>query len=347
MTTRTCIGVVAPSSPVPQVELGLAVKRLKDSGFSVRLHPQLKRRSLFFAGTDIERAQAFFDLACDPKVSVVWCARGGYGAVRLLQWLEQMAAERGMPAKKLLVGYSDITALMEFVRKHWGWSTLHGPMLGLREFSILPEAHYRPLVKLVSGDQAALPFAARKLKFITAPPTSPIRAEMVGGNLTVWTSLIGTRYAGITRGKILFFEDIDEPLYRVDRLMQQVALSGGLDEVKAIVLGTFQQCNDGSPMVLKPGVLQGKRTQSQIERVLRKANKTELRPLRPVMDARKALREIFGSIGACYGIPVAEGLPVGHGPDYPPLPLGAKYELGRDGRLELLDWDWTPGRGKV
>jgi muramoyltetrapeptide carboxypeptidase len=126
------ISIVAPSAVVPQVELGLGVERLEAAGFVPRVHAQVRKKHLFFAGSDEVRAKGFYEAANDPATEALWCARGGYGSFRLLPLLEKLKK----PARrKLLVGYSDSTALMEFVRQRWGWATLHGPMPSFRAIS--------------------------------------------------------------------------------------------------------------------------------------------------------------------------------------------------------------------
>jgi muramoyltetrapeptide carboxypeptidase len=330
---RPTIGIIAPSSVVPKVELKLASRRLKDQGFAVRVHPQVSRRHLFFAGTDEDRAKAFYEYATDPDIQILWAGRGGHGAIRILPWLEKLSADRGVPPCKRFVGYSDSTALLEFTRRHWGWDTIHGPMPALREFPLIREADWVPLMRLIRGEKTALSFESRKLKFYTEAPHGEIRGELVGGNLAVWVSLLGTPYAGSAHGRILFFEDVGESLYRVDRMLQQLALAGGLSEAKAIVLGDFKNCEDSAPSVLAKAP-----KEKALTRTLKSPRPSELKPLRPVMSRSKALREIFGAMGECYGIPVAWGVPAGHGPHYAAFPLGGEYALSPRGELRLLSW---------
>jgi muramoyltetrapeptide carboxypeptidase len=322
------------------VEFTLGVEHLKEAGFSVYVHPQCSKRHLFFAGNDSERAQAFYEFAISSQFPVVWCARGGYGSFRILSWLEKYTAERGIPDPKLLVGYSDSTALMEYVRNRWHWSTLHAPMPGLREFSLQKSAEWKTLQRLVKGKELKTsPWGKRKLRFLSEAPRKRIRAEMIGGNLTVWTSMVGTRFAPQTRGRILFFEDVGEPLYRVDRMVQQLAAAGQFDEAKGIVLGEFHNCLDVVPRVLVSVPERRKRS-----RVLRSPDAQDLGELRPSYSQKRALQEIFGPIGKKYGFPVAQGLPAGHGQSHAPVPLGATVELTPDGNLLLYRWDWLTDR---
>jgi len=332
---KICIGVVAPSSKVPQVELRLGIEKLEREGFFIRLHPQCNKSHLFFAGTDEDRAQAFLDYAYDSNLDVLWCARGGHGALRLLPLLEKATQERGIPPKKLLVGFSDITALMEYVRKSWGWSILHAPMLSMRTFSILSHADWSALANWIRGKPAQAPWEKKTLQFWTDPPTAPLEANLIGGNLTVWNCLMGTAFESSASESFLFFEDVDESLYRIDRMMQQLLLSRSLKNVRAIILGNFLNCRDGVPMVLKK--VPNPRTRVKL---LTSPRPKDLKPLRKVMSTRPVLREIFARIGFELGIPVVFGLPVGHGPEISPLPLGARYRLTPKGRLELVSWNW-------
>lgn len=314
------VGIMAPSSVVPRIEFKRGTERLKDAGFKLRIHPQCKERHLFYAGDDESRASALFDFAMDPGIEILWSARGGYGAPSLLPLLEKMTAQKGMPERKLLVGYSDSTALLEFARTRWGWPVLHAPMPGLEEFSDIPQAQFNKIVDWVRAGNASQPWGTRKLKFVRGGRT--LEGELIGGNLSVWAALAGTPYRGKTKGKILFLEDISESPSRIDRMIHQIAQSGGFEGVQAVILGTFTECEDRVPQVLS------------------KKGKGLRAPLRTRVSWDTVAREIFGWIGEEYGIPVAYGLPVGHGAGMNGLPLGAKYRLGKDGSLKLLDWKW-------
>lgn len=330
------IGIIAPSSRVPQVELQLGVERIQREGFEVKVHSQCKKRHLFFAGTDEERALAFYEFAEDPEISVLWCARGGHGSIRLLTLLESLTRQNGVPAKKLLIGYSDSTALMEFVRQTWGWSVLHGPMPSMRKFNLLPKKDWDALAGWIRRESPAAPWAQTRLKFWTPPPTKPIRAPLIGGNMTVWDCLTGTFYEPDPKGSFLFFEEVDENLYRIDRILHHLNLAGRLDGIRGIILGNFLNCRDAAPLVLK-----AKPEKRNLHRVLSDPRPKELQPLRTLLSEKKGLKEIFSEIGRIHKIPVAFGLPVGHGPGVSPLPLGAEYVLNPDGILELADWNWS------
>jgi len=132
------VGIFAASSAVPMFEFERGINHLRATGFDPVVHAQVPTQHFTFAGRDDERAAAIYEYATDPNVSVLWAARGGYGAGRLLPLLDDLTAQCGAPPRgKLLVGYSDVTVLHEFVRQRWGWSTLHAPMPAASNFSTL------------------------------------------------------------------------------------------------------------------------------------------------------------------------------------------------------------------
>jgi muramoyltetrapeptide carboxypeptidase len=316
------LGIIAPSSVVPQIELANGLTRLAGSGFDIELHPQCAQQHFTFAGTDAARCDALWQFANDPSIDVLWCARGGYGAQRLLPMLDMLTEKHGVPARKLLVGYSDITVLHEYVRTRWNWATLHAAMPAASNYREIVPEEYESTVAFVRGEPASPPWTHATLRWLTGAPVSDFAAPLVGGNLCLWTCLAGTRYVPDARGKVLFFEDLGEAYYRLDRMMVQMEQAGMLNGVRAIVLGDFLNCNDD------PGD------------VLANADGTARKPLRPTYDEATAFEHIFATVGRRLGIPIATGLPVGHGPHFAPLPLGATYNLGRDGSITLTSWDW-------
>jgi muramoyltetrapeptide carboxypeptidase len=329
------IGLVAPSSRVPRIELKLGVEKLRRAGLPLKVHPQCAKSFRYFAGSDEDRAQAILDYAADPNIEIIWCARGGYGAARLLPLLEKQS-RRKISRGKLLIGYSDSTALFDFVRKRWGWSVLHASMPGLRSFLQVTPEEWRSLLAFVRKSPLDRPWGDLRLKHVGGTkPRSVIEGEVIGGNLAVWSSLAGSPYFPQAKGRILFFEEVSEYPYRIDRMITQIELAGGFDGVKAIMLGDFLDCKDSAPKSLKKMPARG-----FLDPLLKKPKPEDLAPLRKTLNEKKLIPELFAEIGERHRIPVFAGFPGGHGPGHHSLPIGGHYSLTPAGKLELLDWEW-------
>jgi muramoyltetrapeptide carboxypeptidase len=305
------ISVVATSSAVPQVELAIGAAHLRAAGMLVDVQANCADQDFVFAGDDRHRAECFFNAATSTENDALWCACGGYGSGRILPLLAQMSVEQGRPAPKTLLGFSDATAIMSFVRQRWGWRTVHAPMLISRGLRELAPAILRAIAR---GHAPESPWGRWPLHWFNAPPAQPIEANLIGGNLSVWNSLTGTPFAESAAGKILFLEDVDETPYRIDRLITQLRLSGRLQGAAAIVLGGFIDCED------------------RVSQVLSADDPQKRVPLRRSFSIDEALQWSFGQLD----IPVAAGLPVGHGTHSTPLPLGLRYRLTPDGLLTTV-----------
>ena len=321
MSNPMRVGILASSSCVPQVEFQMGLQKLHDAGFETVVQEQCFKQCFTFAGPDEERAEALWELATDDSIDVLWCARGGYGATRLLPLLQDLTQRHGPPRKKLLVGFSDVTVLHEFVRTRWNWATLHAPMPGSLSFVHLPVDQWSAVLRAIRREPVAEPWSPHRLEFLFNPPTAPITGPLIGGTLTLWQVLCGTPWQPSAAGKMLFFEDVGETWYRVDRMVTQLLQVGAFEGAKAVILGDFKDCNDENTMVLKD--------RDSSDRI----------PLRRVYSPRECIQETFGNLAAKLQIPIAFGLPVGHGPNFWPLPLGEEYRLSSDGRLQLLSWD--------
>ena len=322
MSNPLRVGILATSSCVPQVELHTGLARLHDAGFETVIHEQCSKQSFTFAGNDDERAEAIWEFATDDSIDILWCARGGYGATSLLPLLHDLTDRQGPPRKKLLVGFSDVTVLHQFVWTHWNWSTLHAVMLAAHGDVQLPPQQWAATISAVRHEPIVEPWAPHRLEFLANPPTAPIEAPLIGGTLTLWAALCGTRDQPTAQNKMLFFEDVGETWYRIDRMVVQLLQAGAFQGAKAIILGDFKDCNDESTLVRKDH------------------DSDEKIPLRRVYSQRECIQETFGHLANQLKIPIALGLPVGHGPNFWPLPLGAQYRLTPDGRLQLVSWDW-------
>jgi muramoyltetrapeptide carboxypeptidase len=271
------IGIIAPAGPVLEEEIRPGLKYLESLGFEPVCSPHLFDQKGYLAGEDRSRLKDLHTVFRDKKIKAVFCARGGYGTHRILPKLNYGLFSRN---PKIFVGYSDITALLFALYKKAGLLTLHGPVL-------------RDLLKGDGGSAALLVklMTTEELITVTFPSGTIIkrgRAEgvILGGNLSLICHLIGTPFLPSFKGKLLFIEEKGEPLYRIDRMLTHLLVSGELEKCAGLMLGTFEECGDPASVV-------------------------------------DLARERCSGMN----VPVVTGLPVGHGKQNVPLPIGARAVL--------------------
>jgi muramoyltetrapeptide carboxypeptidase len=301
--------VIAPASAPPEPEkVDAAVAVLEGLGFKVRLARNARKRLGFLAGSDRDRAADLMRMFTDRRVNAVLCVRGGYGTARLLARLDY-AAIRANP--KIFVGYSDITSLHCAFLTRARLITFHGPMLN-SDFAnrAMPEFTLRSFLRTLGSTAAEIRGPALDLtagytgKTVQVLRPGLARGQLIGGNLTLLSTMMGTPWEPPFRNRILFFEDLAESPYRLDRLLTHLLNCGKLQQVAGIAVGINQDC-DG-PKVKKP---------AEYHQTAAEVLRERLRPLR---------------------IPVVTGLPFGHGPDNATLPIGARVTLDATrGRLSL------------
>jgi muramoyltetrapeptide carboxypeptidase len=229
------VAVIAPASGFDResFEAGLAVIARR---YQPRYQPSILERERYLAGADARRLHELKAALADPAVKAVFCARGGYGAMRLLG---ELHALREFPAKPL-VGFSDITALHLWLQSS-GCISIHGPVL--TQLGHLPQAtHARLFALLESGSPAPALFGSHTLV------PGVVEGPLLGGSLSVLTRLLGTPYLPALDGSILLLEDRGERPYRLDRMWTHLALAGVLARVRGIALGDFSGCEEpGAP----------------------------------------------------------------------------------------------------
>ena len=284
------LAVVAPGSPPTDAERLMAgIGRLEALGFRVEVGRSARKRRGYLAGTDAERAEDLNAFLRRPDVKALVCVRGGYGALRILPHLDYEAARRH---PKLLVGYSDVTALhLAFLAKA-GWPGLSGPMAAV-EWGDLDAASERLFLDLARG---AVPSPLLGPSGETLRPMRPGTAEgpLIGGNLAVLTRLLGAPFLPSLRGAILFLEEVGEAPYRIDGMFAHLRLTGHLDALGGLILGGFTEC--------------------------------EPSPGRPSLS----LDAVFDDYLHDAPFPVARGLVYGHFPVKNTMPVGIRARLSVD-----------------
>lgn len=224
------IGICAPSGPVEPAAVAAGERWLEDEGFRVRRAPHLTARSGYLAGADELRASDFLALLRDPGVDAILFARGGYGVGR---WIPELDASELVAARKPIVGYSDATLLLLWLRCA-GLASLHGPMLERTDLS--SEARAR-LLGLLRGDpEAQAPLHGHSLRRGAA--TGPL----VGGSLSLVVASLGTPWEIDTRGAVLFLEEVNEAPYAVDRKLVQLRDAGKLAAASGVAIGALVEC---------------------------------------------------------------------------------------------------------
>jgi muramoyltetrapeptide carboxypeptidase len=227
------VGIAAPASPFDEDAFEAGLQTLRDMGFEIKVPGQIFEKQGYLAGTDRQRASLLIELFEDDTVQAILCARGGFGSMKLLPLLD-FGLIKTHP--KPLVGYSDITALLVAIYKKCGMTTFHGPLV-----TTLGKGSSETRFSFMGAVASSSPIRLKpKAPHIVHPgkATGPV----LGGNLTVLTTLLGTPYQPSFKGHILFLEDRGEALYRIDRMLSQLQLAGCLDQVVGVVLGSFLDC---------------------------------------------------------------------------------------------------------
>ncbi|MGQ9688452.1 MAG: S66 peptidase family protein [Desulfobaccales bacterium] len=224
------MAAAAPASPVSRAAWQAGVQLLESWGFRVISHPEVFAERPWGQGADRQRAERFQEIWDDPELKAIVGVRGGYGSLKLLPYLDMSRLAR---RPKRLVGFSDLTNLLLTLHQHLHVVTFHGPTLAQ-----LPEVTPAALQSWYRWLTASGPL---KLRITGLIELHPGRAEgaLVGGNLTTLCHLLGTPYAPRLQGTLLFLEDHNEALYRLDRLAHHLLFSGILEGVHGILLGAF------------------------------------------------------------------------------------------------------------
>jgi muramoyltetrapeptide carboxypeptidase len=294
------IGIVAPAGPVAPERLPLIEPLYRAHGYRVRLFPGCLQASGYLAGSDATRLADLHAALADGELAAIHCLRGGYGCMRIVDGIDTALLRS---SAKLLVGYSDVTALHALWCRE-GLPSLHAPMPASDHIQPGREADTEALFTLLQRGVCAGDMLAPELD--TGADAMALRVPgsaegmLVGGNLSLVAALLGTPFAWPVAGALLFLEDINEEPYRVDRLLTQLRLAGVLDAAAGFVLGSFTE--GASPA----GVLQ----------------------------------ELLLPLARRLGKPLLAGWPAGHGTPNRPLPLGVRARLavpaGAGGSLQLL-----------
>lgn len=298
------LGVIAPASAPPDPRsIDRSVGVLEELGFKVKFASNVRQRHGYLAGNDRERASDVMRMFTDRRVRGILCVRGGYGTARLLPLLDYGVIRAHA---KVFVGYSDITSLHCAFLTRANLISFHGPMLNSDlNHADLPDFTRRSFLRTLTlpparpaerGGASLVSIAqGYRRKTIKILHGGVARGQLIGGNLSLLCTTIGTPWQPPFRGRILFLEDLSEPPYRFDRMLTYLLNCGLLQQVTGIAIGLNAGCED-------PKAKRAKEYRQTLEDVL----KERLLPLK---------------------IPVVTGLPFGHVPHNATLPVGAQVTL--------------------
>lgn len=238
------VGLVTPASPITEEQLQLAVSNLEKIGLRVAYNEKrVLAKHGYLAGSDLLRADEINLMFQNPKIDGVWCVRGGYGGARILGMLNYKVIKAN---PKVFVGYSDITALHHAIFKYTGLVCFHGPAAA-SEFSDYSVAHLENVLMnpqpkyLIEPSVENLNMEDSNYKPL-ALSKGVAEGRLIGGNLTLVASLIGTYFDVNYDNRIVFLEDVGEKPYRIDRMITQLLMSGKFQRVRAVALGIFSNC---------------------------------------------------------------------------------------------------------
>ena len=287
------IGIISPASlPDDLTLIESGVKYIEGLGYRTIIGKNVGKYRGYLAGTDEERVEDIHQMFGDKKVKAIFCLRGGYGAFRLLDKIDYKLI-RNNP--KIFIGFSEITALqMAFLNKV-GLITFAGPMVipnFSKDISNYTEENFW---RIISSSRKIGKVKLDEMKNLPKPSLGMASGRIVGGNLAVFVSLLGTKYLPDLDGKILFLEDISEPPYKIDRMLNQMRLNNVFNKVKGMILGSFIDCSEPD---------------------------SEKRYL--------TLEEVFQDYFASIGLPIVYNFPFGHIKDLITIPIGINLKLNAD-----------------
>ena len=280
------VALVAPAGPLRNdAELTRAVENVRSFGWEPIVGEHALARDGYFAGDDARRAADLNRALAAESIDAVWCLRGGYGTMRILDAIDYAAAAR---RPKAVIGYSDITALHAALSTRADTVTYHGPTA-------------RAPLSMFSRDSLACALVHGGDSCGTAPEARILRGGsaqgvLAGGNLALLSALVGTPFAPRLTNSILVLEDVDEAVYRIDRMLRQLLLAGALDGVRAIVFGACTNCPEAAD------------------------------------DGSRSLDDVISEVAETLGVPALAGIPVGHIQDQWTLPFGAAATLDAERR---------------
>ncbi len=233
------VGLIAPGSPIPRKRIEQAQQTVLALGYQPVLGKFVFEKHGYLAGTDQQRLEDFHAMFENPAIKAIWCIRGGYGCTRLLPMIDYDLVKNN---PKILIGYSDITALHLAIHRSTGLVTFHGPVASSKPTSYTLDGLKRAL--LANGSTDIYSFSGSHSPYPRPYTISKGSSTgiLMGGNLSLLAALAGTEWSPSYQDKLVFLEDIGEKPYRIDRMLVQLFQATDLSRAAGIVLGVFLDC---------------------------------------------------------------------------------------------------------
>jgi muramoyltetrapeptide carboxypeptidase len=290
LTTGDTVGIVSTARKITTLELQPLINLLENWGLKYVLGNSINAADHQFAGDQALRVQDFQEMLDNHEVKAVWCARGGYGTVQIIDQLD-FSGFRKQP--KWIIGYSDVTVLHSHIH-NFNIETLHANMA--IDIDTKTSNTRDSIKKVLFGNDYFIGFSSEENKLNR---TGNARGQLIGGNLSLLYSLIGSPSEIKTKGKILFIEDLDEMLYHIDRMMTNLKRNGLLKDLAGLIVGGMSEMRDNN------------------------------------IPYGKTAEEIISDLVSEYNYPVCFNFPAGHIDDNRALIFGREVELIVDSTIQL------------
>lgn len=284
------IAIVSPARGIAFDEVHPAIRFFQRQGLEVVLGSYVFGRQNQFAGSDEQRRRDFQVMLDDPNIRAIVCSRGGYGTVRIIDDLDFTSF---CEYPKWIVGYSDVTVLHAHIHRQFGIETLHATM-PINMKGEMQDETMQTMVNALFGKRITYSYPKPLLS-----REGTAEGPLIGGNLSILFSLLGSASFPDTAGKILFLEDVDEYLYHIDRMMMSLKRAGKLDKLKGLIVGGMTRMNDNA------------------------------------IPFGKSANEIIAEAVKDYSFPVCFDFPAGHQDANLALIMGRKVRLTIDREVEL------------
>ena len=231
------IGIIAPASPEKEEEtVKKSIDFIKSLNFNVKIGKHIYDRYGYLAGKDKDRAEDLMDMFLDPEVKMVLCCRGGYGTMRMLNYVDFDEIKKH---PKIFAGFSDITTLLNQIYQRCGIVTFHSPMA---TSNLKDEPTLKSFLFSIMSGTSSYTIKNPEGYPVKCPVKGTAEGTLVGGNLSLIAATMGTKYEIDTENKILFLEDVGEEPYSIDRMLTQLELAGKLQKCQGFILGQYKNC---------------------------------------------------------------------------------------------------------